>query len=123
VGVPGSSPGKGTIKLTKMTRYITPNGLNMIKCYPLNWQVENVYAAKVKYNPEYYSIAIGSIDQMWKAIIFPETMILSFSSVSYSHDEVYRFKVETLEEASELVLKFAKGMGRLDDLVDTIYWN
>lgn len=108
-----------------MNRFKTKNGINMISCLPLNWQVEKTYVSTVpdELNPEFYLINVGSIDEMWQCALIPKTMILSFCSAHYSKSEVYRFKVSSLEEASELVLKFAEGMNRLDDLKDTIYWN
>lgn len=106
-------------------RYKSRNHLEMLKCYPLNWRVEKKYAIvnPGEENPELYMISVGSLSQLWTAILVPETMILSFSELSYSADEVYRFKVESIEEASELVLKFAKGMDKYENLKGTIYWN
>jgi hypothetical protein len=95
----------------------------MLQCYPLNWEICKTYAIECGPNPEFYIINVGSIDDMWQATLIPETMILSFCSVHYSNNEVYRFKVDSFAQASELVLKFAEGMGRIDDLVGTIYWN
>jgi hypothetical protein len=104
-------------------KYKSTNGINMLKCFPLSWEICKTYAIECQPNPEFYIIVVGSIDDMWQATLIPETMILSFCSVHYSANEVYRFKVESVEEASELVLKFAKGMNRIDDLINTIYWN
>lgn len=108
-----------------MKRFRTKNGIDMIRCLPLNWQILKKYRIHnpEEENPEFYIINVGSLDEMWQCTLIPETMILSFCSLHYSKDEVYRFKVETLEEASEMVLKFAKGMNRLNDIKDTIYWN
>lgn len=103
-------------------RFTTTNGVLMLRCHPLNWRIEKTYAIARDPNPEFFVINIGSLDEMWQATLIPETMILSFCSVAYSADEVYRFQVDFIEEASEMVLKFAKGMGRLDDLKGTIYW-
>jgi hypothetical protein len=106
-------------------RYKSVNNLEMLKCDPLNWRVEKTYATvnPGEENPEFYIISVGSISQMWNAILIPETMILSFYEMSYSGNGVYRFRVENIEEASELVLKFAKGMNQYENLEGTIYWN
>jgi hypothetical protein len=111
--------------IMKTETFKSKNGINMIRCYPLNWQVGKKYAAVMdgELNPIFYFINIGSIDDMWQATLIPESMILSFCSLHYSHHEVYKFKVDSLEEASEMVLKFSKGMNRLDDIKETIYWN
>ena len=97
----------------------------MLKSHPLNWRIENKYniVNRNEDNPIFYCISVGSLDDMWLASLIPETMILSFTSYHYSNNEVYRFKVDSIEDASEIVLKFAKGMDRLSDLHDTIYWN
>lgn len=96
----------------------------MLKCYPLNWRVEKKYYDGTReMNPDFYVINIGGLADMWQAGLDPDTMIVSFCSMHYSTNEVYRFKVETIEEASEMVLKFAKGMGILESLEGTIYSN
>lgn len=104
-------------------RYKLGNGLQMVECHPLNWRVEKKYAIECKPNPEFYVIDVGGISDMWQALFDPEKMKVSFSSMAYSADEVYRFSVESLEEASEMVLKFAKGMDQIDNLRGTVYWN
>jgi hypothetical protein len=106
-------------------KYKSTNGIDMLKCFPLNWEICKTYTIvnTGELNPEFYVIRVGWLDDMWQASLIPETMVLSFCSLHYSANEVYRFKVETMEEASELVLKFAKGMNRIDDLINTIYWN
>lgn len=104
-----------------MTTYTTSNGCNMLECYPLNWRIEKTYAIECENNPDFYVIDIGSLADMWQATLIPETMILSFCSLHYSKDEVYRFKVRSIEQASELVLSFAEGMNQLESLEGTIY--
>lgn len=107
----------------KLVYYIN-NGIRILRCYPLNWEIHERYAVKTKPNPEFfYTISVGSIGDIWQASLIPETMILSFTSLHYSKSEVYRFKVDTFEEASEMVLKFAKGMQQIENLEHTIYWN
>lgn len=95
----------------------------MLKCSPLNWEICKTYAIERDPNPEFYIINVGSLSDMWQCSLIPETMICSFTSVHYSNHEVYRFKVESIEEASELVLKFAKGMNQVENLMPTIYWS
>lgn len=104
-----------------MSVFITRNGIKMLKCKPLNWEVIKTYAIDCDPNPENYVINIGSMSDMWQALLMLDTMVLSFCSLHYSKDEVYRFTVKSVEEASELVLKFAKGMGIEDSLDGTIY--
>jgi hypothetical protein len=105
-------------------KYTTKNGILMLKCYPLNWRVEKkYYDGTMEINPDFYVIAIGGLSDMWQAGLDPDTMVLSFASIHYSSNEVYRFKVDSIEEASEMALKFAKGMRILESLDGTIYWN
>ncbi len=106
-----------------MIKYQTDNGLIMVRCFPLNWQVQKTYAIDTDSNPEFYTIHVGSISDMWQASFLPDKMIVTFTSMHYSNHEVYKFKVDSIREASELVLKFAKGMNQLDNLLHTIYWN
>lgn len=103
------------------TRYKTRNGISMQRCSPLNWEVIKTYAIERDPNPECYVINIGGLSDMWQALFNPEKMIVSFCSLHYSLGEVYRFKVESIEEASEMALKFAKGMEKLESLEGTIY--
>jgi hypothetical protein len=105
----------------KNKRYRSSNGIEMLECLPLNWQIIKTYAIECDPNPECYIIHIGGLGDMWQALLDPEKMIVSFCSLAYSADEVYRFKVESLEEASEMVLKFAKGMNQEESLKETIY--
>jgi hypothetical protein len=95
----------------------------MYKCLPLNWRIEKTYAIDCDPNPEFLLIHVGSLSDMWQCTLFPEAMLLTICSCHYSDYERYRFKVESIEEASELVLKFAKGMDQIDNLNETIYWN
>lgn len=104
-----------------MERFTTKNDILMLRCFPLNWEITQKYAYDYEPNPELYVINVGSLSDMWQCLLHPETMIISFTSLHYSNDEVYRFKVDTIEEASEMVLKFAKGMNILDSLDNTIY--
>jgi hypothetical protein len=103
--------------------YKTSNNLRMLKCFPLNWRISKKYAIEKENNPDFYIIDVGSMStEMWQAILVPETMTLSFTCVSNSCDS-FRFKVNSIEEASEIVLKFVKGMNQLKHLKETIYWN
>lgn len=97
--------------------------MKIFRCSPLNWEIEKKYVSlkEREDNPEIYVIHIGSLDDMWSVVFNPKTMIYSFTSVHYSKDEVYKFKVDSIEEASQLAEKFAIGMGRLDDIEGTIY--
>lgn len=112
-----------------MKIFITPNNILMLECKPLNWRIEKKYAIECDPNPIFYVIDVGTLSDLWQCTLIPETMILSFCSYHYSKEEIYRFKVESIEEASEWVLKFAEGMGFVNDiniyeeLKETIYWN
>ena len=100
------------------------NGVTMLKCKPLNWQVRKLYAAPIneeEANRILYVIDVGGIDDMWEVIYVPEEAQLIFSSVHYSNHEVYKFKVDSFEQASDWVLRFAKGMDREKDIEGTIY--
>ena len=105
-------------------KYTTKNNLEMLKCYPLNWRVEKKYAITHpgEVNPEFYVINIGSLSDMWQVAYIPETMIVSFHSMHYSNHEVYKFKVDNIEQASLLAMMFAEGMNQVDNLRDTIHW-
>ena len=110
--------------------YKSSNGLTMLKCSPLNWRIERIHkidvaSRKLVIDPDVqiYIIDVGSLSDMWQASLNSQTMILSFTSMHYSSDEVYRFKVDNIEEGSSLVLKFAEGMDQVKNLKDTIYWN
>lgn len=105
-----------------MKTFKLKNGVEIYQCLPLNWRVEKTYAIDIPNNPKFLIINVGSIADMWQATLIPETMILSFCSVHYSNNEIYRFKVDSIEEASKWVLKFAEGMNCLEDLKETIYW-
>lgn len=93
--------------------YTTSNGIRMVKCEPLNWRFED--------NPNIFIIHVGSLDDMWQATYRESDQILSITSLHYSNDEVFKFKMGSLEDASQLVKKFAMGMGRWEDMKDTIF--
>lgn len=103
-------------------RFTTSNRIPMISCEPLSWQVQKTYHGDhIKPNPEFYSIGIGDMAEMWLATFLPETMELNFSNYSEDSHDIVRFKMDSLEQASDMVLRFAKGMGMEDNLKETIY--
>jgi len=105
-----------------MERFKTSNGIEMLRCNLLNWAISNKYVEGYKgVNPEVYYINIGSIDEMWSCMVYLDTNILSIANVSYSSEEVFRFKIDDLEQATDIVYRFAEGMNKLDSLKDTIY--
>lgn len=106
-----------------MERFTTSNDILMLRCIPLNWEIVQKYALEYEPNPELYVINVGSLSDMWQCLFNPETMIISFTSLHYSNHGVYRFKVDTIEEASQMVLKFAEGMDQMENLKGTIYYN
>lgn len=105
-----------------MKRYKLNNGCVMLECKPLNWRIEKTYYDDYKgHNPEFYIINVGGMSDMYQCTLIPETMILSITKTAYSSNTVIRFKVDSIEEASRVVERFAIGMGMMDDLENTIY--
>lgn len=104
-----------------MERYKSVNGLNMLRCSPLNWKIERAHRDGT--GPEIFCISVGSIGEMFICVCTPEENKLSISNMSYSSDCSLQFKVGSFEEASKMVLSFAQGMGLDQNLKGTIYWN
>lgn len=99
--------------------YKTKNNLTMIKGGLLDWQRKNKYHGS---NEEtyFYTIYVGSMSGGHICNYEFETNLLSIAYSSYSSDDPsLRFKVSSIEEASDIVAKFAIGMNI--DLKDTIY--
>jgi hypothetical protein len=79
------------------------NGLMMVQSYPFNWIRESVYANSNS-EPYYYYIFLGDMSGGPTCVYKEEKNELSISDL--------KFKVESIEEAGEIVLKLAKGMGK-----------
>ena len=102
-----------------MERYKSTNGLDMLRCQPLNWRIQRTYRDGT--GPEFFSISVGSLSEMFVCVYIPEEKTLSFSNMSYSSDCSVKFRVENFQDASKMVLSFAEGMCR--DIKETIFWN
>jgi hypothetical protein len=86
------------------------NGLMILQSYPLNWIRESVYANSNS-EPYYYYIYVGNMSGGSSCIYKEEENILSISDL--------KFKVDSIEEAGEIVLKLAKGIG--ENLEGTVH--
>jgi len=89
----------------------------MYACKPLNFQRVSIYHGQEK--PYGYMISVGSLAQMYVCTYDPDEGSLSITDMAYSSDWVIKFKVDSIEEASQLVKKFADGMEV--DMSETIY--
>jgi hypothetical protein len=86
------------------------NGLMMVQSYPFNWIRESVHANSNS-EPYYYYIFLGDMSGGPTCVYKEEENELSISDL--------KFKVESIEEAGELSLKLAKGLGK--SLEGTVY--
>mgnify|MGYP001462696872 CR=1 FL=1 len=86
------------------------NGLMILQSYPLNWIRESVYTNSNS-EPYYYYIYVGNMSGGFTCIYKEEENELSISDL--------KFKVDNIEEAGEIVLKLAKGLG--ENLEGTVY--
>jgi hypothetical protein len=85
------------------------NGLMILQSYPLNWIREcDALKGSLRY---YYYIYLGGMSGGPTCVYKEEENELSISDL--------KFKVESIEEAGELSLKLAKGMGK--SLEGTVY--
>lgn len=101
--------------------FTTANGLTMVRCKPLNFRRDSVYAGSTD-PPYFYHIYVGGIADGHQCTYDDGKKILSIAYTMYSSDDpVIKFKVFSIEEASKLVLKFANGMGV--NLSNTIFHN
>lgn len=89
--------------------FITNNGLTMIKCFPLCFQAQTTF--KDGTGPITYSISIGGMTEMYICCYDPDKGVLIISNLSHDNPmPALSFKVESMEEASDIANKFAKGM-------------
>lgn len=95
--------------------YIESNGVVMIESFPLNWERSGVYTDNIP--PYFYSIYVGQMSGGYMCIYKEEENELSINCTS-GEDPIV-FKVDSIEDAGEIVNKFAKGMKV--DLEDTIH--
>jgi hypothetical protein len=79
------------------------NGLMIVQSYPLNWVRESVYANS-NTEPYYYQIYIGDMSGGHICVYKEEDSELSISDV--------KFRVDSIEDAGEIVLKAAKAIGK-----------
>ena len=87
--------------------YTEENGVVMVESVPLNWERSGVYTNTTE--PFFYSIYVGGFSGGHMCIYKEEEKEVSIS-YSYGDDPSIVFKVDSIEEAGELVEKFAKGM-------------
>jgi hypothetical protein len=81
------------------------NGLMMVQSYPFNWIKDQFYQSLPAGSQEsYYYIFLGDMSGGPTCVYKEEKNELSISDL--------KFKVESIEEAGEIVLKLAKGMGK-----------
>jgi hypothetical protein len=87
------------------------NGLMMVQSYPFNWIRESVYANLYPFSvlqssnsTYYYYIYLGDMSGGTTCVYKEEENELSISDL--------KFKVESIEEAGEIVLKLTQGMGK-----------
>ena len=90
--------------------YKIPNGLTMVESVPYHWQKEPIYHGHEE--PCHYYIALNPMAAYSISCSFREdTGILSINGI--------QFKVDSLEEAGQIVKKIVDGSGI--DIEGTIY--
>lgn len=102
-----------------MKTFKTNNGLLMLACLPLSFQVESTYRDGT--GDSFYSIHVGSFSESYMCTYIPKEGVLRITNTAYSSDALFKFKVDSFETASKLVLSFTIGMGLQEDMRDTIY--
>lgn len=96
----------------------TSNHLTMIKSKPYNWQKQTVNQDGT--GGFFYSIYVGGMAEGHICIYKDNEKLLSIAYMAYSSDDPsLKFKVDSIEDAGEIVKKFAEGMKV--DMKDTIY--
>ena len=76
------------------------NGLMIVQSYPFNWIKESDFPGATTY---YYYIYLGDMSGGPTCVYKEEKNELSISDL--------KFKVDSIEEAGEIVLKLSKGIG------------
>lgn len=76
------------------------NGLMMVQSYPFNWIKDQPAGSSLPY----YYIFLGDMSGGPTCVYKEEKNELSISDL--------KFKVESIEEAGEIVLKLSKGLGK-----------
>lgn len=100
--------------------FVSKNGLTMTDTNPVFWEILTKYVDGT--GDLFYKIYVNTSFMDGHLCIFKNN-ILSINRVRYSADEPsIKFKVNSIEEAGELVLKFADGMGCLKDFKESIYF-
>jgi len=96
------------------------NNVDLTDTPPIYWEVLTEYVDGS--GPLFYKVYVGTSFMDGHNCIFKDN-ILSISRIRYSADEPsIKFKVNSIEEAGEMVLKFAEGMGCIKDFKKTIYY-
>ena len=98
-----------TINGKNRMEYKSRNGLRMLECKPLCFQIQHIYRDNT--GPLVYCISVHNDGDFWYCNYYPEEGHVSFAGGHYSDDGVFIFKVDSFEEASVMIKKFADGMG------------
>lgn len=103
----------------KYKTFLSKNNLTMTDTKPVFWQVLTEYADGS--GDLFYLIYVNTDFMDGHSCVY-QNNLLSINRIRYSADEPsIKFKVDSIEEAGELVLKFARGMKCLDYFKETIY--
>lgn len=104
-----------------MKTFKTRNGMTMSDTTPLFWEQQHTYADNT--GPIFYSIYVSTAFMDGHLCVYdPDKQIVSISFARHSSDDPsMKFEVNSIEEAGELVIKFAKGMNCLRDLESSVY--
>jgi hypothetical protein len=101
--------------------FISKNDIKLTATTPIYWEVLNENADGT--GPLFYKVYVDCIFMDGYNCIF-QNNIVSIYRVRYSADEPsIKFKVNSIEEAGELVLNFVTGMNYLDEFKQTIYFS
>jgi len=92
---------KGGFSVYNYERFTTSNGMNMLRCKPLNWNIRSVYADGT--GGDMFLINVGGMGDMVSCFYNPGGRILSIDGVE--------FDCESFEEAGKQVLSFNKRRG------------
>lgn len=79
-------------------RYVSSNGIQMLRCKPLNWRIEKTYADGT--GPEIYCITLGGMSDMSFCTFDINESLLKIDGVD--------FKCDSFTKASEQVHQFAE---------------
>ena len=87
--------------------YVSSNGIDMVEGKLLNWCKTPVYYDKKE--PFGLTVSLGNMIDMYSILYKPDVNIISFTSMSESSSDVFRFYVENINDAEKIVMAFSKG--------------